>query len=165
MGERYTNDAWLLIGGNMGDRMGNLASARMKLEAHCGKIVAASGIYQTAAWGKEDQEDFLNQAIHLQTELSAADLLKQILEIEKELGRIREEKYGPRIIDIDILLYNDDIIHIHHLTIPHPELEKRRFALVPLAEIAREIVHPVLKKTIDELLAECGDRLDVHKIN
>ena len=159
------NKAYLLIGGNMGDRMSYLSAAKKAIEKQCGKIVKQSAIYETEAWGITDQEKFLNQALAVQTNLPAAELLNAILKIEEELGRKREIKYGPRLIDIDILLFNDDTINIHNLKIPHPEMQNRRFALECLADIAPEKIHPVFKKTISQLLAECTDPLTVNKFS
>lgn len=157
------NTAYLLTGGNMGDRQANLANAYEYIDQQCGDITNASPLYETAAWGKKDQPSFLNQVLEIQTELTPRRLLKKILDIEKHIGRVRKEKYGPRIIDIDILLFNDDIHNYPSLTIPHPELQNRRFVLIPLAEIAPGIVHPFFKKTITELLAICPDKLEVSR--
>lgn len=156
------NQAYLLIGGNLGEKWKNLEVARTKLNAKAGKIVSFSGIYKTAAWGKTDQPSFLNQALKVETWLSPKDLLKAINDIEREMGRERLEKFGPRLIDIDILFYNDEIVAIPELRIPHPELQNRRFVLVPLADIASDYIHPVLKKKVSDLLENCPDRLDVH---
>lgn len=164
MKERNTNEAYLLIGGNKGNREQWLLKAIKKLQERCGIIKKTSSVYETAAWGKEDQEPFLNQALWLQTPLSAQNLLTNILTIEKELGRTRNLKYGPRTIDIDILLYNEEMIKLENLTIPHPQMQNRKFALLPLREIAGEKMHPILKKSIAELLKECKDSLDVKKI-
>jgi len=106
---------------------------------------------------------FLNQALAIETTLAPSTLLQQLLAIEKTIGRMREEKYGPRIIDIDILLYNDTIQDSPSLKLPHPELPNRRFALTPLAEIAPLLIHPVVQKTITELLEICPDKLPVEK--
>ncbi|MGZ8542252.1 MAG: 2-amino-4-hydroxy-6-hydroxymethyldihydropteridine diphosphokinase [Chitinophagaceae bacterium] len=158
------NKAYLLTGGNMGDRQKNLETAYERIEQECGNIVSASSIYETAAWGKKDQPPFLNQVLEIKTELTPRKLLKKILGIEKQVGRVRKEKYGPRILDIDILLFNDEIHNYNALKIPHPEMQNRRFVLVPLAEIAQRIIHPIFKKTIAELLAVCPDELAVKKI-
>lgn len=157
------NKAYLLTGGNLGNREENLAAAREMIAQHCGTIIHASSLYETAAWGKTDQPPFLNQALELHTELNARQLIRRILKIEKQMGRIREEKYGPRIIDIDILLFNEEIHDYRLLKLPHPEMQNRKFALLPLAEIAPYVIHPVLRKTITELLSECKDELPVKK--
>lgn len=159
------NKAYLLTGGNMGNREENLATAYNYIDQQCGHVNLASSIYETAAWGKNDQSSFLNQVLEIQTNLTPRQLLKKILLIEQQIGRVREEKYGPRIIDIDILLFNDEIHNYPTLKIPHPELQNRRFVLVPLAEIAATTIHPVLKKTMTELLAICPDKLEVARIN
>lgn len=157
------NTAYLLTGGNLGERVHNLAMARELVEAQTGNIIAASSLYETAAWGNTDQPAFLNQAIMIESPLNARQLIRRILKIEKKMGRVREEKYGPRLIDIDILLFNNEKHNYQFLKLPHPEMQNRRFALLPLAEIAPEIIHPVLKKTITELLQECKDELEVKK--
>lgn len=149
------------MGGNVGDTMNNLQQAIELLNKECGTIVQKSSVYETAPWGKTDQQDFLNQAVLLVTNLSAQELMHHILLIEEKLGRRRIEKYGPRVIDIDILFFNGAIIRDPQLTIPHPELQYRRFALVPLVEIAPDMSHPVLDKTITELLMNCPDHLEV----
>ncbi len=157
------NNAYLLTGGNLGNRQQYLAIARELIAAHCGPVTAASGLYETAAWGNTDQPAFLNQALQIQTELNARQLIRHILKIEKMMGRIRKEKYGPRLIDIDILLFNNEKHQYHFLKVPHPEMQNRRFVLVPMAEIAPAAIHPVLQKNILELLNECPDALEVKK--
>lgn len=159
------NTAWLLTGSNMGEREKYLAAASKEIALQCGPIKKRSAIYETAAWGKTDQPCFLNQAIGIDTALNARQLIRRLLKIEKQLGRIREEKYGPRLIDIDILLYGDEIHQYDLLKLPHPELPNRRFALLPLSEIAGELIHPVLHQTIDTLLANCPDTLEVTKLS
>lgn len=158
------NQVYLLIGGNMGDRLANLSAAADKIRVQCGNIAAASSVYRTAAWGLTDQPDFYNQCLHLQTNYNAEALMNVLLNIEKELGRVRNEKMGPRTVDIDILLFNNEVHDTEHLQVPHPRLHLRRFALIPLAELKAEYKHPVLNKTIAELLHDCPDTLDVHKI-
>ena len=158
------NKAYLLIGGNLGDRKQNLEKARALLSQHCGTIVNVSSIYETDAWGNTEQPVFLNQAVELETEFNAKKLMRLILKIEKIMGRIRKDKYGPRNIDIDILLFNEEEHNYTFLRIPHPELHKRRFALVSLAEIAPEAKHSVFNKTIKTLLNECSDKLSVKKM-
>ena len=157
------NQAYLLTGGNMGDREQNLADAKDLINGQLGTITAASSLYETAAWGNTGQPSFLNQALELATSLNARQLIRRILKLEKQLGRERKEKYGPRVIDIDILLFNNEKHNYPLLKLPHPEMQNRRFALLPLAEIAAEKVHPVFKKTISQILTECKDELEVKK--
>lgn len=156
------NKAYLLLGSNEGDRIGWFHKALEILEKTAGNITAKSSLYETAAWGIEEQPDFLNMAVCLETTLEAPTLLRTILETEEILGRHRTVKWGQRTIDIDILFYNQDVITLPQLTIPHPFIQKRRFALVPLNEIAPMYTHPILHKTITTLLNECTDGLEVH---
>jgi len=157
--------AFLLLGSNMGDRMAHLKKAIQKTEEVCGKIVQTSSVYETAPWGFLNQGAFLNQVIEIETQIPPTLLMQLLLEIEVEIGRIREFKLGPRIIDIDILLIDDEIINNSILTVPHPELPKRRFALMPLIEIAKDIFHPELKKSIQQILSECTDEGHVQKFS
>ena len=157
------NTAYLLIGGNLGDRAAYLAEAINQISAQCGRVISTSSIYETAAWGNVNQPAFYNQAVKLVTILSPEALIERLLAIENEMGRVRTEKYGPRTIDLDILMINDIVIDTPTLTIPHPQLHNRRFALLPLQEIAPALHHPVLNKTIHELLLNCLDTLDVQK--
>lgn len=161
--ETYMNKAYLLTGGNMGDRQEILLEAIEHINQHCGLITNSSSLYETAAWGNTEQPAFLNQALEIETELTARQLMRRILKVEKLMGRVRKEKYGPRLIDIDILLYAGEIHNYKLLKLPHPEMQNRKFALLPLAEIAPDSVHPVLQKTIVELLKNCKDKLDVKK--
>jgi 2-amino-4-hydroxy-6-hydroxymethyldihydropteridine diphosphokinase len=161
---QYMNKVFLLIGGNIGDRLQNLHQAIDGLSAVCGPIIQQSAVYETAAWGITDQAAFLNQALLLTTSLPPQELITTILSVEEEMGRRRMEKFGPRVIDIDILFFNDDIINEPNLIVPHPQLQNRRFALAPMHEIAPELVHPVLNKTIAQLLAECKDELPVKRL-
>ncbi len=156
------NTVYLILGGNKGNKLQNLQSALQLISEKAGKIIQQSAIYRTAAWGNTNQPDFLNQAICLQTSLNAPTLLDVLLNIEKTLGRVRtDEKWMERTMDIDILFFNNDIIDSPNLTIPHPFIQERKFVLVPMAEIAPDFIHPVLKKSIGTLLAECTDALEI----
>jgi 2-amino-4-hydroxy-6-hydroxymethyldihydropteridine diphosphokinase len=157
------NTAYLLIGGNLGDRAAYLQEAVKHIEARCGSITGTSSIYETAAWGNTNQPAFYNQAIKIITPLSPASLLDQLLAIELEMGRVRTQKYGPRTIDLDILMIDNKVLDTPALTIPHPQLQNRRFALLPLFEMAPSLLHPIFNKTVSELLVNCTDTLDVQK--
>lgn len=164
MTENIFNTVYLLIGANIGDRMRNLQQSKKLIGQHLGRIIINSSIYQTAAWGNNDQPDFLNQVLIVNTLLSAEECLQNILAIENMMGRIRTEKNAPRIIDIDILFYNNIILNIPGLIIPHPEIQNRRFVLMPLNEISSSFIHPVLNKTIKSVLTACKDQLEVRMI-
>ncbi len=156
------NKAYLILGGNQGNKNQNLKNAIQLIEARIGEITKKSGIYLTKAWGNMSQPDFYNQALSVETNLSATELLTKLLAIEKELGRTRtNEKWQERIMDIDILFFNDDIINEPNLKIPHPYVQERRFVLIPMNEIAKEHIHPFLNKSIETLLNECMDELKV----
>jgi 2-amino-4-hydroxy-6-hydroxymethyldihydropteridine diphosphokinase len=157
--------AYLLIGGNIGDSKAYLSEAKNFIEKKCGEVINASSIYSTAAWGVTNQADFLNQVLVLRTEMKPLELIQAILDIETSMGRIRAMKMGPRIIDIDILLIDDEIVNTDLLTLPHPALTQRNFALIPLKEVAPELVHPVEKRTISQLLQSSTDTLDVQKLS
>lgn len=141
-----------------------LASAMEQITATCGSIAGQSHMYETAAWGLTEQPDFLNMVVRIETSLSPTDVLHAIQIIENTLGRQREIKWGQRTLDIDILFYNMEIISRPNLQIPHPHIQERRFVLAPLADIAPDIVHPVLQQTIAELLATCPDKSDVRQL-
>ncbi len=151
------NDIFLSLGSNLGDRGANLQTALVDLEQWDVRVLRTSSIYKTEPFGKKDQQDFFNMAVQVKTDRSPEDLLMVLHAIERSLGRERKEKWGPRSIDADILFYGERVLEDPELTIPHLHLTERKFVLVPLAEIAPKFVHPVLKKTVEELLNECSD--------
>lgn len=157
------NKVYLLLGSNMGNSNDLLEHAIKLIKLECGIVNMRSSVYTTSAWGIENQPDFKNQVIVLYTKLSALSLLDNLLTIEKKMGRSRTIKNAPRLIDIDILFFNDDIINLPELTVPHPLMDKRRFVLIPLNELISTYVHPVLNKTLKQLLLECPDKLNVKK--
>ena len=147
----------LALGSNLGNREENLRRALVLLEEKGLRILHRSSVRVTKPWGKTDQPDFLNQVIHVETTLSPHSLLELCLGIEAALGRVRREKWGPRIIDIDILYYDDRVISEPGLTLPHPHLHERLFVLEPLTEIAPDFIHPVLRKPNTVLLHRAKD--------
>ena len=155
----------LHLGSNIGLRNQYLQRARQLLEAQVGKLVASSAIYRTSAWGIENQRDFLNQAFCFKTQLPPAQVLEIALNTETKLGRKRQERWGERIIDIDIIFYEDLTLDTPKLVIPHPWLQERRFVLVPLNDIAPNWVHPILGKTVSDLLMICPDEGEVERVS
>lgn len=158
------NSIFILLGSNLGDRDSNLRYAQQEISRSIGEIVTVSSIYKTAAWGKTEQPDFYNQVLEITSTLTPEKMLSGILEIEKKAGRVRDTKWGPRIIDIDILFYKDVVISTETLTVPHPRIPDRKFTLLPLSEIAGDLKHPVTGKTISDLLAACTDVLLVERV-
>lgn len=155
---------FLLLGTNIGDRNKNLDTALHAIGEHAGNVKKRSAVYQTEAWGKKDQPAFFNQVVEIETLLDPPGLLNELLSIEKKMGRQRKEKWGERVIDIDILFFGVEIIEHDDLIIPHPQLANRRFTLVPLNELIPDFIHPRLQKKISELLEECTDPLEVMKV-
>lgn len=156
------NKAYLLLGSNEGDRLQWLSKG-VDLIRNSSTVTEVSAIYSTAAWGIEDQPDFLNIAIAISTPLAPLELLQEVLSIEQTLGRQRTIKWGQRILDIDILFYNDDVIKEPNLSVPHPFIQYRRFALAPMNDIAPQLIHPILNKSIQQLLQDCEDKLEAQK--
>jgi 2-amino-4-hydroxy-6-hydroxymethyldihydropteridine diphosphokinase len=155
------NGVYILSGSNLGDRAANLVLALEEIEARAGRVLAQSQLYETAAWGLEAQASFLNQVLEIATELNPEALLECLLSIEKQLGRERKQKWGERIIDLDILYFGDRVVNTPRLQVPHPYIAERRFTLIPLCELAPLLVHPVLEKNQLQLLEECQDKLAV----
>jgi 2-amino-4-hydroxy-6-hydroxymethyldihydropteridine diphosphokinase len=147
-----SHSVYIALGSNLGDRSGNLEAAVEALSPSV-RVLLRSPIYETPPWGYTDQPDFLNQVIQAETELSPQDLLSDLKKIEEQLGRQPTIQYGPRKIDLDILFYDDLLLESPSLTIPHPQLAERAFVLLPLADLAPDLLHPVLGITIDELLS------------
>ena len=159
------NKVCLLTGSNLGDRIKNLRKARELIIDKIGILLLKSGIYETEPWGYKSTKYFLNQCLLLDTKIRATTVLTRIVEIEKQIGRTRDTGgYADRIIDIDILLYNDEYIKLKNLCIPHPKMHQRNFALIPLCEIIPDYIHPVLGKRLEEILAECTDKSIVVKV-
>jgi 2-amino-4-hydroxy-6-hydroxymethyldihydropteridine diphosphokinase len=157
------NIAYLLLGSNMGNSLQLLSKAKKNIEKNVGCITRSSNIYITAAWGNTQQPDFLNQVIIVHTLLTAAQTLQHILGIETAMGRIRTVQNAPRIIDIDILFFNKEIINTPILKVPHPQITNRKFVLIPLNELSPNFKHPVLQQNIHQLLSICTDSLNVLK--
>ena len=155
---------YILFGSNMGDKEAIFAQACLLINNRCGQVVQISAAYESEPWGFEAKEWFLNRVIVVETELAPDELLCQLLEIERELGRIRHPEiqgYTSRTADLDLLYYGDRIIHTDTLTVPHPRLHLRRFALVPLCEVAPALVHPVFEMSQEALLQRCPDDSEV----
>lgn len=152
---------FLLLGSNQGDSSRILEQAVKDISRNVGAIVRSSSVYRTSAWGIENQPDYLNQVLEVDSDLTPGVILERILLIEKSLGRIRDVKWSSRIIDIDLLYFDSAIVDEPNLTIPHPEIQNRRFTLVPLCEIAPGFMHPKLGKTQIELLNDTSDKLEV----
>jgi 2-amino-4-hydroxy-6-hydroxymethyldihydropteridine diphosphokinase len=153
--------AYLLIGGNLGDRLGFMAAAKEKMKQKGIELIRQSSIYETAAWGITNQPSFLNQVLEIATSLTPEELLYDLLSIEQELGRIRAEKNGARIIDIDILYFERQLIQSAGLSIPHDRIPIRRFVLVPLAELIPDFIDPKTNTSIVKMLKDCPDTLEV----
>ena len=153
----------LLLGSNVGNRFKQLEKAREQVETKIGKIIKKSKIYETQPWGENEQDEFLNQALEAETKLKPKKVLEKIAEIEKLMEREETYKWGPREIDIDILMYGDEMICEMDLTIPHPFLHERRFTLITLSEIAPDLYHPIMGASILDLLLDCEDTLEVNE--
>jgi 2-amino-4-hydroxy-6-hydroxymethyldihydropteridine diphosphokinase len=151
---------YLSLGGNLGNTIEIFQNSMEILTKKVGKITQLSSLYQTAAWGPIPQNDFINQVIEVETYISAQELMDALLEIELQMGRIRNERWGPRTLDLDIIFFDDQIISTENLEIPHPRMTERKFVLVPMTEINPSFVHPKIQKTMDQLLLECEDECE-----
>ena len=155
------NTVYIQLGSNIGARESFIAKSMEQIEENIGEIITESSIFKTIPWGNKNQNNFLNSVIKIITPFDAFKVLQKSQEIENNLGRVRERKWGERTIDIDILFYNSEIINTEELNIPHPLLHRRKFVLVPLSEIDPNYIHPILKKNIYTLLSECKDNQKV----
>jgi len=159
--------AYVLFGSNMGDKNKIFAQACLYINNRCGRVVQVSSAYESEPWGFRTEEWFLNRVIVVETELDPEALMRQLLDIEAELGRVRHPEiqgYTSRTADLDILYYGNRIVLTDSLTIPHPRLHQRRFALLPMCEVAPQLVHPAFSFTQTELLRRCHDFSEVRKI-
>ena len=157
---------FLQLGSNMGDRVNYLNLAKKYIEDEIGSILNESRIYESTPWGVNNQANYLNEVIEVNTIDDPCTILKKILYIEKKLGRVRKRKWSSRVIDIDIIFYSSIIINKKNLIIPHEYMHKRKFVLYPLNEIAADFIHPVFKKTVNKLMLKCTDKneIKVYKI-
>lgn len=160
-----THTCYLLLGSNLGDKRGIISRAISEIDTRIGSVVKQSSFYASEPWGFEALEDFINAVVEVETFLNPGEILHEILEIEKATGRTRSrsQAYASRVLDIDILFYDDLIMESDNLFVPHPRMHLRRFTLMPLNEIAPALVHPLFKKSVATLLEECTDRLFVKK--
>ncbi len=159
-------EAYLLLGSNLGDRFSNITESIIKIGERAGLVTRSSSVYETEPWGTDDKLPFLNTVICINTTLEPASLLSTLLDIESDLGRIRGvHRNEPRTIDIDILLYADEVINKDNLIIPHERMHLRRFVLIPMVELEPELRHPLFGKTMKTLLDQCSDSGWVRKYN
>jgi len=157
------NIIYIQIGSNIGDRKSNIQKSMLQIETKLGKICCSSKIYESSPWGYTKQKDFLNSVIKVESDFNPFETLEILQEIENNLGRVRKKKWDERIIDLDILLFNEQIINTVNLTIPHQYIQERNFVLVPLNEIAPSYKHPKYNKSISCLLNECKDLEKVYE--
>lgn len=159
------NKVYLLIGGNVGDRQGNLEQARREIDLNIGEISRTSSVYETAPWGNQAQDSFLNQVLEVLSPMDPDAILETTLAIEQRMGRIRQGLNQPRTIDIDILYFNNETISRDGLTIPHPRIAERKFVLIPMNELNPDWVDPAHQQSIIQLLDACRDELEVNKLD
>ena len=155
---------YILLGTNLGNKTQNLQTATQMLIGKVGTLQQSSAIYETMPWGVEDQPIFYNQVLAIDTNLEVNNLLEVTQSIEVTMGRQKYRKWGERLIDIDILYYDQVILENEHLNVPHSQIPNRRFTLIPLVEIAPDLQHPILKLTQTQLLEQCPDKLEVKKV-
>jgi 2-amino-4-hydroxy-6-hydroxymethyldihydropteridine diphosphokinase len=141
-----------------------MVSAGALIQSRIGVLSKRSSFYETAPWGVVDQPAYLNQVLEVSTQLQPEEVLRYILEIEHELGRVRYERWGARVIDIDLLYFGDDIRDTARLTLPHPRLHERKFVLIPMVEIAPDFIHPLFQKSQATLLSDCTDTGEVSRL-
>lgn len=158
------NTAHLLLGANLGDPVQQIHAAVALIAEFLGEVITQSALYRSSAWGVSDQPDFYNQVLILHTAHSAEETLTICQSIENKLGRVRLQKWGARVMDIDILYFNNETIRSQHLQVPHPYLHLRRFTLLPLCEVAPQYIHPVMGISNFDLLEQCPDTLPVIKM-
>ena len=151
------SNVFISLGGNLGNTLEIFKSSYLEIEKKIGRITVFSKIYRTAAWGKTDQADFLNQVIQVATDLNPEKIMSKLLEIELFFGRRREVIWGPRMLDLDILFIGNQMVSSENVNIPHPQIAHRRFVLIPMVEIAPHFLHPVLQQTMLELLEQTTD--------
>ena len=151
------NIVFLQLGSNLGDRELLLQDAIVAIEERVGGVIKRSKVYESTPWRVEGQANYLNQILKVETKLQAHDVLSVILDVEKNLGRVRIEKWGERLIDIDIIFFNDAIIETAQLCVPHKHMHERMFVLTPLHNIAPDMAHPKYNKTVEEILKQCTD--------
>lgn len=156
--------AYVSMGSNLGDRLAYLEAALAKLDQHAAcQVTQVSPIYQTPAWGKVDQADFLNLVCQVETDLTAQEFLTVCQEIEQDLGRVRKEHWGERTIDLDIIFWDEAIIDEERLQVPHPYVQERAFVLVPMADLDADYIHPLFGKTVAELLENLSDTASIQR--
>ena len=158
-------DLYLLLGSNVGRRMAHLGLALKLLEEKLGRSTRKSALYESEPWGRKDQGKFINQAVAFETDLDSLTILRICQAVEDQVGKKASVKWGPREIDIDILLLGNEVSENEDLTVPHERLTERRFALAPLHEIAPDLMHPVLQRSINDLLEACADESTVYPVN
>ncbi|MEM9824688.1 MAG: 2-amino-4-hydroxy-6-hydroxymethyldihydropteridine diphosphokinase [Bacteroidota bacterium] len=156
---------FLHSGSNQGQRFDYLVQANRMIAQRIGPLVQISAYYETEAWGLTDQPDFINQAIEVRTELSPQEVLSELLDIESQLGRVRQIRWGERCIDIDLLFYEQEVIQSPNLEVPHPRLHLRNFVLIPMLEIAGDFIHPIFNLNIEALYLQSEDQLEVRMLD